>query len=183
MWRRRYHDFDLKISVNISARQFQQPTFVSEVDEILRLTQLPPGSLVLELTESILVQDSSIAVRKISDLKELGVQLALDDFGTGYSSLSYLRAFPIDVLKIDKSFIDGVAKGVEESALARAIVQIGDTLCLRTVAEGIESEEQALELRSLGCGEGQGFFFARPLDSDAIESLLADEVTTVAQSA
>jgi diguanylate cyclase (GGDEF)-like protein/PAS domain S-box-containing protein len=183
MWRRRYHDFDLKISVNISARQFQQPTFVSEVDEILRLTQLPPGSLVLELTESILVQDSSVAVRKISDLKELGVQLALDDFGTGYSSLSYLRAFPIDVLKIDKSFIDGVAKGVEESALARAIVQIGDTLCLRTVAEGIESEEQALELRSLGCGEGQGFFFARPLDSDAIESLLADEVTTVAQSA
>ena len=182
-WRRAFHDFDLKISVNISARQFQQPTFVSEVAEILRLTQLPPTSLVLELTESILVQDSSAAVRKIGDLKELGVQLALDDFGTGYSSLNYLRAFPIDVLKIDKSFIDGIAKGVEESALARAIVQIGETLCLRTVAEGIESEEQAAELRSLGCGEGQGFFFARPLDSDAVESLLAEKMPAVARTA
>jgi diguanylate cyclase (GGDEF)-like protein/PAS domain S-box-containing protein len=182
-WRRRYHNFDLKISVNISARQFQQPTFVSDVGDVLRMTQLPPGSLVLELTESILVQDSSVAVRKINELKELGVQLALDDFGTGYSSLNYLRAFPIDVLKIDKSFIDGVGKGVEESALARAIVQIGETLCLRTVAEGIESEEQAVELRSLGCGEGQGFFFARPLDARGVEALLADEVPTIAHSA
>ena len=182
-WRRQFDNFDLKISVNISARQFQQPGFVSEVSEILRLTQLPPENLVLELTESILVQDSSVAVRKIGDLKELGVQLALDDFGTGYSSLNYLRAFPIDVLKIDKSFIDGVGKGVEESALARAIVQIGETLCLRTVAEGIESEEQAVELRSIGCGEGQGFFFARPLDADSVESLLADTAPAVAQSA
>ena len=182
-WRSKYHNFDLKISVNISARQFQQPAFVSEVGEILRLTQLPPECLVLELTESLLVQDSTVTVRKIGDLKELGVQLALDDFGTGYSSLNYLRAFPIDVLKIDKSFIDGVGKGIEESALARAIVQIGETLCLRTVAEGIESEEQAVELRSIGCGEGQGFFFARPLDADSIESLLADKVPAVAKSA
>jgi diguanylate cyclase (GGDEF)-like protein/PAS domain S-box-containing protein len=182
-WRSKYADFDLKISVNISGRQFQQPTFVSEVADVLRVTQLSPSSLVLELTESILVQDSTTAVRKIGELKELGVQLALDDFGTGYSSLNYLRAFPIDVLKIDKSFIDGVAKGAEESALARAIVQIGETLSLRTVAEGIESEEQATELRSLGCVEGQGFFFARPLDLDAVEALLEDRVPAAVNSA
>jgi len=110
------------------------------------------------------------------------VQLALDDFGTGYSSLNYLRAFPIDVLKIDKSFIDGIAKSAVESALARAIVQIGETLSLRTVAEGIESEEQAAELRSLGCGEGQGFFYARPMDADAVVALLEERVMNVPSS-
>jgi diguanylate cyclase (GGDEF)-like protein/PAS domain S-box-containing protein len=167
------HDYPLKISVNLSVRQFQQGSLVAEVAEILRKSRLAPSSLILEITETILAQDSSLAVRKLRELKQLGVQLALDDFGTGYSSLSYLRRFPIDVLKIDKSFIDGVHKDSEESALARAIVQIGETLNLRTVAEGIEFAEQAQELETLGCEEGQGFFFARPLDSESLGELLA----------
>ena len=174
VWQAR-HDPSLKISVNLSVRQFQQGNLVSDVAGILKESRLAPACLILEITESILAQDSTLAVRKLQDLKDLGVQLALDDFGTGYSSLSYLRRFPIDVLKIDKSFIDGVHRDSEESALARAILQIGETLNLRTVAEGIEFEEQAQELQLLGCEEGQGFFFARPLDSLSIGALLAQQ--------
>jgi diguanylate cyclase (GGDEF)-like protein/PAS domain S-box-containing protein len=173
-WQLQY-DPSLKISVNLSVRQFQQGSLVSDVAGILKESRLAPASLILEITETILAQDSTLAVRKLRDLKELGVQLALDDFGTGYSSLSYLRRFPIDVLKIDKSFIDGVHRDSEESALARAIVQIGETLNLRTVAEGIEFAEQAQELHTLGCEEGQGFYFARPLDSHAVGELLAQQ--------
>ncbi|MGH2788294.1 MAG: putative bifunctional diguanylate cyclase/phosphodiesterase [Actinomycetota bacterium] len=161
-----------KISVNLSVRQFQQTNLVQEVAEVLQHSKLPASSLILEITESILVQDTSAAVRKLQALKNLGVQLALDDFGTGYSSLSYLRRFPIDVLKIDKTFIDGVGTHAEDSALTRAIVQIGETLNLKTVAEGVEHEQQRLELESLGCEEGQGYFFARPIDADSIGDLL-----------
>jgi diguanylate cyclase (GGDEF)-like protein/PAS domain S-box-containing protein len=174
MWQSQ-HGYPLKISVNLSLRQFQQGDLVAEVAEALRSSGLAPTSLVLEITETVLAQDSSSVIRKLSQLKELGVQLALDDFGTGYSSLSYLRRFPIDVIKIDKTFIDGVHKDSEESALARAIVQIGDSLNLRTVAEGIEFEEQAQELQTLGCEEGQGYFFARPLDSGSLGELLAQQ--------
>jgi diguanylate cyclase (GGDEF)-like protein/PAS domain S-box-containing protein len=165
----------LNISVNLSVRQFQQSNLVQEVAEVLQHSKLPASSLILEITESILVQDTSAAVRKLQALKHLGVQLALDDFGTGYSSLSYLRRFPIDVLKIDKTFIDGVGTHSEDSALTRAIVQIGETLNLKTVAEGVEHEQQRMELESLGCEEGQGYFFARPVDADAIGVLLAKE--------
>jgi diguanylate cyclase (GGDEF)-like protein/PAS domain S-box-containing protein len=163
----------LKVSVNLSVRQFQQANLLQDVTRVLDTTGLSPDSLILEITESILVHDSTAAVQKLKELKELGVQLALDDFGTGYSSLSYLRRFPIDVLKIDKSFIDDVHTDSEESALARAILQIGEALHLRTVAEGIELEEQAKELRALGCEEGQGYFFARPLEPGSIAALLA----------
>jgi EAL domain-containing protein (putative c-di-GMP-specific phosphodiesterase class I) len=154
-------------------RQFQQTNLVQEVAEVLQHSKLPPENLILEITESILVQDTSSAVRKLQALKTLGVQLALDDFGTGYSSLSYLRRFPIDVLKIDKTFIDGVGTHSEDSALTRAIVQIGETLNLKTVAEGVEREQQMMELQSLGCEEGQGYFFARPVDAETIDELLA----------
>jgi EAL domain-containing protein (putative c-di-GMP-specific phosphodiesterase class I) len=165
----------LNISVNLSVRQFQQTNMVQEVAEVLQHSKLPPSTLILEITESILVQDTSAAVRKLQALKNLGVKLALDDFGTGYSSLSYLRRFPIDVLKIDKTFIDGVGTHSEDSALTRAIVQIGETLKLKTVAEGVEHEQQRLALESIGCEEGQGYFFARPIDADAIGELLVQE--------
>lgn len=175
LWQEHYtNGSPLKVSVNLSVRQFQQTNLVGEVAEVLRTSQLPPHALTLEITESILVQDNLVAVDKLQELKELGVQLALDDFGTGYSSLGYLRRFPIDVLKIDKSFIDGLTHDSEEAALARAIVQIGETLRLCTVAEGIEHEEQATELRNLGCEEGQGYYYARPLEASAVTALLED---------
>lgn len=167
-------DPPLKVSVNLSVRQFQKPNIVAEIASVLQASELPPASLILEITESMLVQDTAAAVRKLEQLKSLGVQIALDDFGTGYSSLSYLRRFPIDVLKIDKSFIEGVHTACEDSTLTRAIVQIGETLSLRTVAEGIELAEQAAELHSLGCNEGQGYYFARPLEADALADLLGE---------
>jgi EAL domain-containing protein (putative c-di-GMP-specific phosphodiesterase class I) len=119
------------------------------------------------------MEDTEANVATLEQLKRLGVRLAVDDFGTGYSSLSYLRRFPIDVVKIDKSFIDGITDGPEASALARAIITLGQTLHLQTVAEGIEHAAQFGELRELGCDLGQGFLFARPLPEHEIGQLLA----------
>ena len=130
---------------------------------------------MLEITENVLLMDSDETTEKLSALKELGIRLAIDDFGTGYSSLNYLQRFPIDIVKIDKSFVDGVDAGLEGSAIVRAAVQLGQTFRLETVAEGIEAESQARELRSLECELGQGFFFAKPLDAEGIERFLESE--------
>jgi EAL domain-containing protein (putative c-di-GMP-specific phosphodiesterase class I) len=163
----------LRMSVNVSGRQILHPGFPNEVGETLAATGFEPARLTLELTESVLMQDVDVTGAALAALKQLGVRLAIDDFGTGYSSLSYLRRFPIDELKIDRSFVATVNVGPDQSALVRSILKLGDTLHLETVAEGIEEAAQLAELKGLGADLGQGFFFARPLEPDAISALLA----------
>jgi diguanylate cyclase (GGDEF)-like protein/PAS domain S-box-containing protein len=174
-WQEAFPDHPLSISVNLSARQFQQPDLIELIREVLAETGLDPGRLVLELTESLLMQDTEATIAKLEGLKHLGVHLAIDDFGTGYSSLSYLRRFPVDILKIDRSFVEGLGTGAEESALARAIVKLGHTLRLKTVAEGIEASAQLEALRALECNFGQGFYLAHPLDPASATDLLESE--------
>jgi diguanylate cyclase (GGDEF)-like protein/PAS domain S-box-containing protein len=173
---------NLCVSVNLSTRQLLEADLVTQVRDVLEASGLDPSALTLELTEGSLMQDVDETVRKLRALKELGVRLAIDDFGTGSSSLGYLQRFPIDTLKIDKSFVDGIAvDDSEDPALVRAIVQMASTLSLETIAEGVEGAEQLDELRSAGCRAGQGYLFARPLQADALEAFLesADATGTV----
>ena len=150
--------------MNVSARQFSAPGFVDGVRRILDSSGLEPGALMLELTESVLLRRDERVQSDLIELKAIGVRLAIDDFGTGYSSLSYLRELPIDVLKMDKSFVDGIAISEQRLALAEGIVQIARTLRLEVIAEGIESEVQRDLLISMGCQFGQGYLLAMPMD-------------------
>ena len=163
---------DLHVTVNLSARQLQDPGLPFAVATAIDELDLDPSSVTLEITESVLMHDRDVSLARLLDLKFLGVRLAIDDFGTGYSSLAYLQRFPLDVLKVDKAFVDGVALGPEESALASAIIRLGHTLHLRTVAEGVESPEQVAHLRRLGCQEAQGFLWAEPLPPSEITACL-----------
>ena len=162
----------VRVSVNLSARQFQYAGLVADVAVALSQTGIDPNLVVLELTESLLMQDSESTVVTLNELHDLGVQLAIDDFGTGYSSLCYLKRFPVDILKIDKSFIDGIATDPEDATLAEAMVQLGRALGLQTVAEGIETSDQRAALRTLGCEYGQGYLYAKPTEPREIEALL-----------
>jgi EAL domain-containing protein (putative c-di-GMP-specific phosphodiesterase class I) len=174
-WQRQYPDDPpLTVSVNLSARQLQEDDLVADVEAALRETGLTPSTLMLEITESVLVQNPDTTSRRLQQLKALGVRLAIDDFGTGYSSLGYLQRFPVDVLKIDKSFVDDVGPDSPRAALVETIVQMGRTLQLQTVAEGIEEDHQRRTLHDLGCQLGQGFYFSQPLDQRGIEALLAE---------
>jgi EAL domain-containing protein (putative c-di-GMP-specific phosphodiesterase class I) len=158
----------LTMSVNLSVRQLQSETLVDDVRHALEVTGLPAAALVLEITESLMLTDTDFAMMQLHELKALGIRLAMDDFGTGYSSLSYLSRFPVDILKMDRSFV-----GAEDnSALTSAIIALGTSLSLEVVAEGIELPEQASSLEELGCELGQGFLFARPMDSDALTKFL-----------
>jgi EAL domain-containing protein (putative c-di-GMP-specific phosphodiesterase class I) len=152
----------LSISVNLSAKQLQSESIVDDVRAALDASGLDSSHLVLEITESVLMVDMDLAVERLNALKELGVKVAMDDFGTGYSSLSYLNRLPVDILKMDRSFL---TSGEAVSALPQAIVRIGETLDLEVVAEGIEQATQASVLRELGCGLGQGFLFAHAMSS------------------
>ena len=172
-WQERWPQQQLEISVNLSARQFQQPSLVDDVAAVLAETGLPPAQLRLELTESTLMKDADGARAMLQRLKQMGVQLAIDDFGTGYSSLSYLKCFPVDTLKVDRSFIDGVVDDPQDAAIVEGILALARSLNLSVTAEGIELPEQFTHLRALGCEQGQGYLFARPLDVAAIETLLA----------
>jgi EAL domain-containing protein (putative c-di-GMP-specific phosphodiesterase class I) len=155
----------LRMSVNLSLRQIQHSDIVADVRDALDEAGLAPERLTLEITESVLMDDTELAVSRLSDLKALGVTLALDDFGTGYSSLSYLSRFRVDILKMDRSFLrEGSTPG--SHSLANAVVGLGATLALEVVAGGIEELEQAETLRALGCDLGQGFLFARPMDAE-----------------
>ncbi|MGQ0538587.1 MAG: putative bifunctional diguanylate cyclase/phosphodiesterase [Gemmatimonadaceae bacterium] len=151
------------VTVNISGKQLLHNDFVASVEDALRGAGLDPTNLVLEITEGTLLDHAEATTERLIQLKALGVRLAIDDFGTGYSSLSYLQRFPIDILKIDKSFVDGIVRGGNQAALARTIILLGDSLALRTVAEGIETDAQRSMLRDLGCHLGQGFLYAEPL--------------------
>jgi diguanylate cyclase (GGDEF)-like protein/PAS domain S-box-containing protein len=163
----------LYASVNVSARQFRDPGFVDGVRRVLAHTGLAPSSLMLELTESVLLRgDDERLHADLAELKAIGVKLAIDDFGTGYSSLSYLRELPIDVLKIDKSFVDGIAVSDQRLALVEGIIGIARTLHLDVIAEGIETEVQRDLLVSMGCQYGQGYLLAMPVAADQAESLV-----------
>jgi diguanylate cyclase (GGDEF)-like protein/PAS domain S-box-containing protein len=163
----------LSVHVNLSGRQLEDQSLVGEVVKALETSRLSPRLLTLEITESVLVTDIETMSARLRELKGLGVLLAIDDFGTGYSSLSYLRRFPVDMLKIDKAFVDGIGQGREDTALANAIVKLSHTLQLHTVAEGIEQAGHAAHLATLGCQDGQGFHFARPLPTAGMTELLA----------
>ncbi len=162
------------LSVNVSARQFRDVGFVEQVDQVLRTPGLAPGSLQLELTETVLLRHDSQIQDMLRALKDLGVSIAVDDFGTGFSSLRYLRDFPIDVLKIDKTFIDDITRHSQQGALVEGIVRLADTLGLQVIAEGIEDAAQRDLLAGMGCRFGQGFLFARPMTVEQSERVLRD---------
>jgi len=174
-WQSRFpHEPGISMAVNLSGRQLTAPDLVDHVRDALSLSGLPASSLVLEVTESVLVVEHVAAAIVLGDLRALGLRLAIDDFGTGYSSLSYLRQFPIDVLKIDKSFIDSICPDEEVPSIVRALIDLGHTLGLEIVAEGIELECQLVQLRALQCERGQGYLFDRPLVPVAAEALVAE---------
>jgi diguanylate cyclase (GGDEF)-like protein len=167
-------DRTLTLSVNVSAHQFRDEGWAAEVAGVLSATGLPGRRLVLEITESTLMDDSEVSGLRLEELRELGVRLAVDDFGTGYSSLAYLRRMPVDFLKIDKSFVDGVTGDAHESALARAVVKLAATLGLAAVAEGIERPEQAEVLATLGCRYGQGLWLGPPVPAEELAERLRE---------
>ena len=174
----------LRLSVNISARQLQAPRLAEHVAKTLRTTGIPPSDLVLEITESMLVDDAERTIAKLHLLREIGVRLAIDDFGTGYSSLNYLRRLPVDVLKIDRSFVQGIGTEAELTALTGAIVGIGRDLGLETVAEGIEEAGQLEALRAMGCAYGQGYLYAPPMPpAEVAEIVLRGSVVAEPASA
>ena len=162
------------IAVNISARQFSQDNLVKHIEKVLKVTGLEPQFLELEITESLIMQDIDASIRTMNQLKELGLSLSIDDFGTGYSSLSYLKRFPIEKLKIDKSFIKDVIQQGNDAAITTSIIALAQNMNLKTIAEGIETEEQLQFLRQAGCEEGQGFYLGRPKLAMEIQQLLTE---------
>ncbi|MGH3443184.1 MAG: putative bifunctional diguanylate cyclase/phosphodiesterase [Nitriliruptorales bacterium] len=170
------------ISVNLSARQLHDPSIVDEVEVAVRRAGLRPELLTVEVTESALMRDPEEVATILHQMKELGIRIAIDDFGTGYSSFGYLQRFPVDILKIDRSFVARIPAGSEEAALAKAIVKLAQTLRMETVAEGIEVRDEATMLRRWGCGRGQGYLFAPPLPSEHVETWLRKAPSKLARS-
>src|ERR1700682_6409275 len=168
---------NLTISVNLSAKQFLQPKLVEDIKKLLTELALPTDALKLEITESTVMGDPSAAIEMLQQIKSLGIRLAIDDFGTGYSSLSYLHRFPLDTLKIDRSFISGIEDDGEGLEIARTILPMANNLKLDVVAEGVETPEQVALLRKLHCKYGQGFYFSQPLSAEGTATLLAGELS------
>jgi diguanylate cyclase (GGDEF)-like protein len=172
-WSRRFSDRNpLIIAVNISAKQFVAADFADRVAAMLAETGARAADVCLEITESVLLDDAEETVAKLNELKALGVHLAIDDFGTGYSSLSYLRRFPVDILKVDQSFVSGLGHDPEDSAIVQAVIQMGKALRMTTLAEGVETAHHLIELRELECDVAQGFHFARAIPAEQFEALL-----------
>ena len=178
-WNVTHPNLPLQLSVNLSARQLHEMDLVGSVRRILHETGLPPQQLTLEVTESILLRDVAGSIEQLSALRRTGVSIAIDDFGTGYSSLSYLQRLPVDVVKIDRSFVSEVSSGARAAAFVQAILQLCRTIELKTVAEGVETAAQAAGLRKLGCDMAQGFYFAHPLSPGQIEARLTRERATL----
>ena len=170
-------DRELVMNVNLSVKQFMQPNLVENIGALLAEMGVPPRSLKLEITESTVMEDPIAAVEMLNQLKALGVRLAIDDFGTGYSSLSYLHRFPLDTLKIDRSFISGASDGVDGMEIARSVMPLAKNLSMDVVAEGVETAQQAEELKTLNCKYAQGFYFSRPLSPKEAEAMLNEHVT------
>jgi EAL domain-containing protein (putative c-di-GMP-specific phosphodiesterase class I) len=173
---------DFVVGVNLSVKQLQHPDVIADVRAALRDSGLEPEMLVLEITETVMMADYDTASRRLHELKALGIHIAMDDFGTGYSSLSYLSRLPVDILKMDRSFLAANASP-EASGLAAAIIALGKTLGVQVLAEGIESSAQYDALRALGCDYGQGFFIAHPMELSATREWLAAAVATRAAEA
>ena len=162
----------LSMSVNLSGKQFSQPDLIEVIEATLRDTGIAPGTLKLEITESAIMEDAQVVTSRLLELRNLGVKLGLDDFGTGYSSLSYLHRFPLDTLKIDRSFVARLLEDGENREIVRTIVTLGKNLGMDVVAEGVEEAQQLSDLRGLDCQQGQGYFFARPLPAaEALQML------------
>jgi EAL domain-containing protein (putative c-di-GMP-specific phosphodiesterase class I) len=166
----------LAINVNISSRQFTHPALVQQVARILAETGLEPDSLRLEITESTFIQNVELAARILSDLQQIGVQFQIDDFGTGYSSLSYLHQFPVNTIKIDRTFIGRIGQDGHNAEIVRTILLLARDLGMGTIAEGIETEDQLAQLKDLDCQLGQGFFIARPMEPKRVEALLVAQL-------
>jgi EAL domain-containing protein (putative c-di-GMP-specific phosphodiesterase class I) len=162
-----------RVAVNLSARQFADQSLVPLVASVLADTGLEAACLELEITESLVMQNPEQAARLLAQLKEMGVQLAMDDFGTGYSSLAYLKRFPVDSIKIDRSFIQGLPGDEEDATITQAVIAMAHSLRLRTIAEGVETAEQLAFLERLGCDEIQGYYFSKPLPFGEIQQFLA----------
>jgi diguanylate cyclase (GGDEF)-like protein len=172
-WHERYPEHeDLAITVNLSARQLQQASFVGDTIQVIAESGVRPESLILEITEGVLMADTGGSVAKLNQLKSLGLRVAMDDFGTGYSSLSFLAELPIDILKVAKPFTEGLGRSDRETAFAEAIVRLGATVGMQVIAEGIERREQGEMLRLMGCDMGQGYHFSKPRDASYVEHLL-----------
>jgi EAL domain-containing protein (putative c-di-GMP-specific phosphodiesterase class I) len=175
---------DFSISVNLSTRQLDHDDLVERVASTLRKSGLPPHNLVLEITESGVMSYNDKNMEILRGLRALNVRIAIDDFGTGYSSLSYLQHFPVDILKIDRMFVAAIQAGTSHtSSLAPTIVSLADTLNLRVIAEGVETELQASTLEGLGCRLAQGYYFAHPLDSLSMRQLLAERPSVAREPA
>lgn len=166
---------DLHMAVNISGRQFSHPKLVETVASILSEARLKPHRLKIEITESIVMENAEAAISMLEQLKQLGVRISIDDFGTGYSSLSYIVRLPADTLKIDRSFVATMVGHARSAQIAETVVALGRSLGMDTVAEGVETPEQAERLRALGCTYGQGYHFARPVDFERATELLAHD--------
>ncbi|MGH9094987.1 MAG: putative bifunctional diguanylate cyclase/phosphodiesterase, partial [Acidimicrobiales bacterium] len=168
------HGLGLSTSVNLSPRQFQQHGLAENISSTLRAAGIDPRLICLEITETLIMEDVDHTVDVLSQLKQLGVRLAIDDFGTGYSSLGYLKKFPIDVVKIDRTFVDGLGANSVDTAIVASVIELAKALCMVTVAEGVETPAQLSKLRSLGCPVIQGYLLAEPMPRDAFAQLAAD---------
>jgi EAL domain-containing protein (putative c-di-GMP-specific phosphodiesterase class I) len=168
---------EVPVAVNLSALQFARGDLLDTVERALEDSGLPARFLELELTESILIHDADNIMASLRRLKNLGIKLSIDDFGTGYSSLSYLKRLAVDKLKIDQSFVRDIASDPDDAAIVRAIIQMGHSLKLRTIAEGVESPDQLAFLRAEGCEEGQGYLFSRPVPAVEMEDLLRSGIS------
>ncbi|MFN8521555.1 MAG: EAL domain-containing protein [Chloroflexota bacterium] len=180
IWNTRYGgERAITVGVNLAARQLMQPDLVTQVADVLLRTGLEPARLKLEITESVLVQDTAAAIERMMGLKWLGVQLAIDDFGTGYSSLAYLKQFPVDTLKIDRAFVSGLGRDANDSAIVQSVISLGRALGLSITGEGIETPRQIEALRELGCDRGQGFYFARPQLDEVVGQMISRGTTKI----
>jgi diguanylate cyclase (GGDEF)-like protein/PAS domain S-box-containing protein len=175
--------WDVGVSVNLSLRQLNAPQFPAQVAAALAESNLPPGALTVEVGERMLVEDAGLVADRLAELRDLGVKLAIDDFGIGYASLAHLRQLPVDIVKIDPSFIAGLGQDPTLTLLTRTIVQVGRDLGMQVVAEGIEQPRQLAELREMGCGYGQGFLVARPMAASGVEALIRTATGTPAAQA
>ncbi len=166
--------YPIGMAVNVSARQLDTDQVVTDIEEALSHSGLDPAALTIEITETTLMRNADDTSRRLTEIKQLGVRIAIDDFGTGYSSLAHLQRFPVDALKIDRSFIFGLRHNQEGETLVRTLVQLGKALSIETFAEGIEQQQDLALLQDENCDTGQGFLFARPLDAEATEAFLQE---------
>jgi diguanylate cyclase (GGDEF)-like protein/PAS domain S-box-containing protein len=172
----------MRLAVNVSARQFQQSAFIATICDVLKETDLDPALLELELTEGSIMKEPEKAIDKLNKLRDLGIKIAIDDFGTGYSSLSYLKRFPIDTLKIDRTFVSDVSTNEDDAAIAKAIVMMGHALDMSVIAEGVETPQQLEYLTSLGCDAIQGYLFSPPLSTQSFTELLMEQLRAITPS-